>query len=52
MKVTIELCGQKEKINDNIEALNRAIERKPLCSDFVLLINTKSILEAIKKELI
>jgi hypothetical protein len=52
MKVTIELCGQKEKINDNIEALNRVIEGKPLCSDFILLIDTKSILEAIKEELL
>lgn len=41
----------KYTIQKNIDALQRAIDGKPLCADFVLLIDTKSILETIQKEL-
>ena len=58
MKVTIDLInGEKSKhvskvdLNKNIEALERAIEGKPQCSDFVSLRDTLTILEAIKKQL-
>jgi len=59
MKIQIELSTgnshypyvTQEDLDRNIEALDRAIEGKSLALDFVLLTDTKSILEAIRKEL-
>ena len=58
MKVTIEVLAgamhrdpRKEDIDMNIAALQRSIEGKKLCNDDILLIDTISILEGIKKEL-
>ena len=41
----------KQEIQKNIDALQRAIDGKSVAIDFVLLIDTMSILEAIKAEL-
>ncbi|MFA5384171.1 MAG: hypothetical protein WC364_05830 [Eubacteriales bacterium] len=58
MKVTIELKAgstyhepYQQDIMRNIEAIDRAIQGKPLACDMGLLIDTKSILECIKKQL-
>ena len=59
MQVTIELhAGQshrskvtKQEIQNNIGALQRAVDGKQLAKDFVLLLDTKSILEGIKAKL-
>lgn len=59
MKVTIDLKAgpdgrddvRPQDIQANIDALERVIDGKPLSCDFVLLHDTKSILEGIKKEL-
>jgi hypothetical protein len=59
MNVTIELrTGNKKApyprkcdIQKNIDALARAIDGKPLASDFALLVDTKSVLEAIQRKL-
>ena len=56
MKVTIELVAgprghspTKADMEKNIEALQRAIDGNPRCSDFILLSDTKSILVGIQK---
>lgn len=56
MKITIELLAgpqgsnpTKADMEKNINALQRAIDGKPRCSDFILLNDTKSILEGIQK---
>jgi len=41
----------KRDIQKNIDALNRAIEGKLLSGDFVLLIDTRSILEGVQNKL-
>lgn len=41
----------KQDIQKNIDALQRAIDGKPLAFDFVLLSDTKSILEGIAAKL-
>lgn len=59
MKVTIELCSGanhnyvfgKGDIDKNIEAIQRAIDGKQIVADMILLMDTKSILEEIKKQL-
>jgi len=60
MKITIELKAgphlylqrsTKRIITKNIEAVERAIDGKPLVCDTNYLIDTKSILEAIKEQL-
>lgn len=59
MKVEIELLYgnehrknvTKEDVQGNINALQRAIDGKQRASDFVLLLDTKSILTAIQKKL-
>ena len=58
MKVTIELFAgphKKEPISEdidkNISALQRVVNNKPRASDFILVLDTISILEAIKKQL-
>ncbi len=58
MKVTIELLAgsdhhrpSKLDIAKNIGALDRAIDGKPQVRDFILMADTKSILEGIAKEL-
>ena len=59
MRITIELLSgpnhnefvTQADIQKNIDALTRAIEGKPLVKDFVLMSDTKSILEGIKKQL-
>ena len=59
MQVTIELAVganhfkkvTKQAIQKNIDALQRSVDGKPLSSDFVLLLDTKSILEGIKAKL-
>lgn len=59
MQVTIELYSgpthcykvTKQEIQKNIDALQRAIDGKPMVKDFVLLLDTKSILEGIKTKL-
>lgn len=59
MEVTIDLRAgpshlervTKRQIEKNIDALQRAIDGKSLASDFVLLQDTKSVLEAIKAKL-
>lgn len=59
MKITIELCSginhnaniTKQDIQKNIDALRRAIDGKSAALDFVLLLDTKSILECIKEKL-
>ena len=58
MEITINLFAgndhhhpTKKDLDKNIDALQRAIDDKPLSSDFVLLIDTKSILENIKGQL-
>lgn len=53
MKITIELrnCTNAHVIK-NIEAQQRAIDGKSLPNDFVLLIDTKSILNGIQEFLI
>ncbi len=45
------LGATKEGIQRNIDALERAIQGKPLAMDFIFLIDAKSILEAIQKHL-
>jgi hypothetical protein len=60
MQITIELsAGQsgfqkvtKQVMQKNIDALQRAVDGKPLASDFVSLLDTKSILEGIKNKLL
>jgi len=60
MEVKIDLCAgpnhwhkvTKQEIQKNIDALQRAIDGKPLASDFVLHMDTKSILEGIKTKLL
>lgn len=58
MKVMIELRSghntsdvTKRDIQKNIDACQRCIDRRQNCSDDVILINTKSILEGIKSQL-
>jgi len=59
VKVNIELRAgpdypynvTKKDIQKNIDALQRAVDGKPFCSDFVPLIDTKYILEGIKNKL-
>ena len=59
MEITIEIrSGSKHNdmvtkadVQKNIDALSRAIEGKPRASDFVLLIDTRSILEGIQQQL-
>ena len=59
MKVTIELKSsnktvpypRKRDIQKNIDALARAIDGKPVACDFLLLTDTKSILEGIQRSL-
>ena len=58
MKITIELCAgsnrhepYKQDIDRNIAAVDRAIKGEQLCSDSALLIDTKSILQGIRREL-
>ena len=59
MQITIELRAgntpfgkpTKAEIQKNIEALERAIDGKPQSRDFILLLDTKSILEGIQKQL-
>jgi hypothetical protein len=59
MKVTIELfagadhreMARKSDIDKNIGALERAIDGKSICSDFIPLIDTKFILTAIREKL-
>ena len=58
MKITIELLAggnhrspSKRDIQKNIDAISRFIDKKQLCNDDSSLIDTRSILEAIKKEL-
>jgi len=58
MKITITLFAgndnhtpTKKDLDKNIEALQRAIDGKPLANDFVPLMDTKSILEGIKGQL-
>lgn len=59
MQIIIELkAGQnhrdkvtKRDMQNNIDALQRAIEGNPLANDFVLLLDTQSILEGIKAKL-
>ena len=59
MQITIEICTgadhrrevTKQDIQRNIDALQRMINGKPLASDFVLLLDTQSILEGIKTKL-
>jgi hypothetical protein len=58
MIVRVELLAGANKkeptkmdIDKNIAALERAINGKPLSNDSTLLIDTKSIMEAIRKEL-
>lgn len=41
----------KQAIQKNIDALQRAVDGKPSSHDFVLMIDTKSILEGIQKQL-
>lgn len=41
----------KKDIQKNIDCIQRAIDGKPFASDFILLIDTMSILEAIKLKL-
>lgn len=59
MKITINLLAgpdhreivTEHDVQRNIEALQRAIDGKSLAADFVLLMDTKSILEGIKAKL-
>lgn len=59
MKITIKLkAGPNHKdavtkadIQTNIDVLQRAIDGELLARDFVLLVDTQSILEAIRKQL-
>ena len=58
MQVTIELLAgphhtkpTKSDVQKNIDALERAIAGKPLCSDWVLLTDTLSILQGIQDRL-
>ena len=59
MEVVIELRAganhrhhvTKQEMQKNIDALKRAIDGKPLASDYVLLIDTRSILEGIQAKL-
>ena len=48
MKIVLEL-GNVSEIQSTIDAVQRAIDRKPLVIDFQYLIDVKSILLAIKK---
>ena len=41
----------KEDVQKNIDAIQRAVEHKPECSDDVLLLDTQSILIAIQDNL-
>jgi len=51
MNIKLELSNfTKSDMQKNIDALDRAIKGKPRCSDFMLLIDTKSILEAIQNQ--
>ena len=60
MKVTIELKNSskqesmptKADIQKNIDALSRTIDGNPVAIDFMLLADTKSILEAIQQQLV
>jgi hypothetical protein len=59
MRLTIELLAgpnhnenvTQSDMQKNIDALTRAIEGKPYASDFVLMNDTRSILEGIKRQL-
>ena len=56
MKVTIEIASvsgavTKRDIQKNIDAQQRAVDRNGLAGDFVVLMDTMSILEGIKDEL-
>ena len=56
MKVTIEIASvsgavTKRDIQKNIDAQQRAVDRNGLAGDFVVLMDTMSILEGIKAEL-
>jgi hypothetical protein len=42
--------GCREDFDDNLKALQRAIDGKPLAVDFVLLMDTKTIIEQIQKQ--
>ena len=50
MKITIDVLPGNG-IQKNIDALQRAIDGKSVCSDFVPLMDTMTILEGIKREL-
>ena len=60
MHVTIEICAgpnctgivTKSTIQKNIDALQRAIDGKPLAMDFVSLTDTKYILVEIQKHIL
>lgn len=56
MNIKLKLCGphssvRKTDIDRNIAALDRIIQGEALAMDFMLLMDTKSILEGIKNEL-
>ena len=58
MKIMIELLAGSNKrdpkpadMDKNIEALRRAVDGKPQARDFILLMDTISILEGIKEQL-
>ena len=59
MKITIELRNgrnhdsyvTKKDIQKNIDALQRIIDGKAFCGDFMSLSGTKSILKAMQKQL-
>lgn len=59
MTVTIEIRHgaqhsdqvYQEDVQVNIDALKRAIDRKPKCNDDVFLLDTLSIIESIQKKL-
>jgi len=59
MKVTIDIesdmpprAATKRDIQKNIDAVRRAVDGKPTCTDFVPLISVEGMLVAIQKQLV